>query len=140
MAVELTGYALTTRVRATIAEINAAAGKELLPAVAGYAYRLVDVALIAVGGAAATATSVDVIGTRSAGPVRPVVAAVAALAQSAVARAGDANVAVLADGASHTPLDANTPVVLATDAYPAAGSLATATHVDAILTYVMEAA
>ncbi len=47
---------------------------------------------------------------------------------------------VLADGASHTPLDANTPVVLATDAYPAAGSLATATHVDAILTYVMEAA
>ena len=116
------------------------AGKELLPVVAGYAYRLVDVALIAVGGAAATATSVDVIGTRSAGTVRPVVAAVAALTQSTVARAGAANMTVLADGASHTPLDANTPVVLATDAYPAAGSLATATHVDAILTYVMEAA
>ena len=140
MAVTLTTYAQTNRVRATLAEINAVTGKELLPAVAGYAYRIIDAVLIAYGGAAATATSVDIIGTRSAATVRPLVAAVAALGQSVVAHMGISNMVVLADGASFTPLDANTAVLLATQAYPSAGNLATCTGVDVILTYAMEAA
>jgi len=140
MAVTLTAYALTKRVRATTAEINAAAGKELLPAIAGYAYRIIDAVLISYGGAAATATSVDIIGTRSAATVRPLVAAVAAIAQSVVAHMGVSNLVVLADGASFSPLDAGTAVVLATQAYPSAGNLGTATGIDVILTYAIEAA
>ena len=140
MGVTQTVYAQTKRVRATVAEINAAAGKELLPAVAGYTYRIIDAVLIAYGGAAATATSVDIIGTRSGATVRPLVAAVAAIAQSVVAHIGVANMVVLADGASFTPLDANTAVVLATQAYPSAGNLATCTGIDVILTYAMEPA
>lgn len=140
MAVTQTVYAQTKRIRSTTVSINLAAGAELLPAVAGYAYRIIDAVLIAYGGAAATATSVDIIGTRSAATVRPLVAAVAALGQSVVAHIGISNMVVLADGASFTPLDAGTAVVLATDNYPSVGDLATATGIDVILTYAMEAA
>src|SRR5690348_13777162 len=62
------------RVRSTAAEVNA--GNTLLPAVPGFAYRIVDFTMIAIGGSAATATSVDIIGTRSAAEVRPFVVAV----------------------------------------------------------------
>lgn len=140
MAVAQTVNAQTKRIRCTTASINAAAGSELLPAVNGYAYRIIDAVLIAYGGAAATATSVDIIGTRGAATVRPLVAAVAAIAQSVVAHMGVSNMVVLADGASFTPLDAGTAVLLATQAYPSAGNLATATGVDVILTYALEAA
>lgn len=140
MAVTLTGYALQKRVRCTATLINATTGAELLPAVAGYAYRIIDFTLIAYGGAAATATSVDIIGTRSAATVRPAVVAVAALTQSAAVKPNSGNVTLLADGASNTALDANTAVILGTQSYPSAGNLATATGVDAILTYAMEAA
>jgi len=141
MSIEaLTVYAQTKRVRATLAEINATTGKELLPAVNGYAYRIIDAVLIAYGGATATATSVDIIGTRGAATVRPLVGIIAALGQSVVAHMGISNMTVLADGASFTPLDAGTAVVLATDNYPLAGDLATCTGIDVILTYAMEAA
>lgn len=140
MAVTLTTYTQTKRVRCTTVQINATTGAELLPAIAGYAYRLIDAVLISYGGAAATATSVDIIGTRSGATVRPLVAAVAAIAQSVVAHMGVSNLVVLADGASFTPLDANTAVVLATQSYPSAGNLGTATGVDVILTYAIEAA
>jgi len=138
--VTLTAYAQTKRVRSTIAQINAVTGAEILPAVPGYAYRVIDVVLIAIGGAAATATSVDLIGTRAAAAVRLLVAAVAAIAQSVVAHIGIANMVVLADGASFTPLDAGTAIVLATQAFPNAGNLATCTHVDCVITYALESA
>jgi hypothetical protein len=140
MAVTQTVYAQTKRIRCTTAQINATTGAELLPALNGYAYRLIDAVLIAYGGAAATATSVDIIGTRSAATVRPLVAAVAAIAQSVVAHMGVSNLVVLADGASFSPLDAGTAVVLGTQAFPSAGNLATATGIDVILTYAVEPA
>jgi hypothetical protein len=134
MSVTQTVYAETLRVRATIAQVNA--GLELLPALAGYAYRMIDMVLIAVGGAAATATSVDINGTRATAAVKLLVVAVAALTQSAVVHAGIANAVVLADGASFTALDANTAVTLG----KAGSSLATSTHIDVILTYVKDSA
>lgn len=136
MAVTQTVHVENKRVRATAAEVNA--GLELLPALAGYAYRLIDIAMIAVGGAAATATSVDIIGTRSGSAVRPLVVAVAALTQSALVRAGASNAVILADGASFTALDPNTAVSIGKQS--GGSNLATATHIDVILTYVKESA
>lgn len=125
------------RVRASAAEVNAGT-KEVLPAVAGYAYRIVDMTMIAIGGNAATATSVDIVGTRSAGTVRPYVVAVAALTRSTLVKPNSANVTALADGASHTLLDANTAVLVAKQS--GGSNLATATHIDVVLSYTLEAA
>jgi hypothetical protein len=122
----------TVRRRCTVAEINA--GVELLPAVPGYAYRMTDAKMIAIGGAASGATDVRILGTRAAGSVALLAVAIAALTQSAVVRAGAANATVLADGASFTPLDANTAVTVG----KTGGSLATSTHVDVTMTYVLE--
>ena len=130
------GVLLNTRHRVTTAEVNA--GHELLPALPGYKYRLVDVTLIAIGGAAQTATSVNIVATQGASAVRPIVAAVAALTQSAVVKPNSANVTVLADGASFIANDANTAITISKQA--AGSNLATATHIDAILSYVIEAA
>ena len=121
----------TVRTRFTAAQINA--GASLLPAVPGFAYRLVDAKLVAIGGAATTATDVRILGTRT-GSVALLAVAVAALTQSAVVRAGATNAAVLADGASFTPLDANTPVTVG----KTGGTLAGATHVDVIAEYALE--
>lgn len=127
------------RRRCTAAEINA--GVSLLPALPGFAYRMLDMAMIAIGGAATTATDVRLLGTRAASSAALLIAAVAALTQSAVAKPGLTTVSnvsgattVLADGASYTPLDPNTAVT----AGKTGGSLAGATHVDVILTYVAE--
>jgi hypothetical protein len=120
------------RTRVTIAQVNA--GLTLLPAVPGFAPRMIDVSLIAVGGAVTGATDVRILGTRAAGSVALLVAAVAALTQSALLRAGAANAVILADGASFTPLDANTPITIG----KTGGAAATATHVDVILAYVIE--
>lgn len=128
----------SVRVRGSAAEINGAGGKTILAAKAGYKYRIVDVTLIAIGGNASGATSVDIVTTQGASAARPIVAAVAALTRSAVVKPDSANVTVLADGASFVANDANTGVYMAKQA--AAGDLATATHVDCILTYVMEKA
>jgi len=122
----------TIRTRFTAAQINS--GATLLAAVPGFAYRLIDVTLIAIGGAASGATDVRVLGTRSAGSVALIVAAVAALTQSAIVKPNSANVTVLADGATFTPLDVNTAVTIG----KTGGSLATATHVDVIANYVLE--
>src|SRR5688500_11026181 len=51
------------RQRFTVAQINA--GVTVLAALPGYKYRLVDAAAIAIGGAAATATGVDLTATLS---------------------------------------------------------------------------
>jgi hypothetical protein len=131
----VTGMALNKRVRATAAQVNA--GLELLPALSGYKYRIVDVTMIAIGGNAATATSVDIVSTQGGSAVRPIVALVAALTRSAVVKPNSANVSVLADGASFVANDANTSVSVSKQS--GGSNLATATHVDVILTYVIEA-
>ena len=99
------------RVNATAAEVNA--GKTLLAALGvGYAYRLVDAAIIAIGGAATTATTVDILATLSSASRKLVANAVAGLTQSTMLRAGAANAAILADGASFTVNDGNTPITV----------------------------
>lgn len=131
-----TQYEQVLRVRATIAQVNA--GLELLPALAGYAIQLLDWTMCAIGGAAAGATSVDLVGTRGAVSVRPAVVAVAALTQSAVVRAGASNAVVLADGASFTPLDANTNLSISKQS--GGSALTTATHIDVTLRYALVSA
>lgn len=132
----VTGLVLNLRTRATTAQVNA--GLALLPALSGYKYRIVDLTLIAIGGAAATATSVDIVTTQGGSAARPFVVAVAALTQSTVVKPNTANVTVLADGASFVANDDNSGVYISKQA--AGSNLATATHIDVNLTYVIEAA
>lgn len=120
------------RRRNTIAEINA--GVTLLPAVPGLRYRIVDASFIAIGGAASGATSVDLAGTQSATGVLLVANAVAGLTQNTLLRAGAANSAILAGGLSYVANDANTAITLA----KTGSNVATATHVDTIISYVLE--
>jgi len=123
------GVAHVHRHRVSTAEVNA--GHELLPAISGYKYRIHDITLIAIGGNAATATTVDVLGTQSASGVKLLAAAVAGLTRSTVLRAGATNAAVLADGASFAECDANTAITIG----KTGSDLATATHIDVLLTY-----
>lgn len=118
------------RTRATIAQVNA--GLTLLPALPGVKYQVLDAIMIAVGGAVAAATTVDLLATASGSSRKLLAVAVAALTQSALVRAGAANATILADGASFTANDANTAVTLGKT-----GSTATtATHVDITIFYV----
>ena len=122
------------RKRLTIAEINA--GATVLPALAGFKYRMVDAAAVAVGGNVGATTGVDLMGTLTTG--RKLVAfKTAGLTQSTMLRAGTAtNGVLLADGASFTANDANTAITVIKDG----SDLTTATHVDILLSYCVDAA
>lgn len=124
--------AMQIRKRFTIAEINA--GATLLPAIPGRQYRMIDLAMIAIGGAAATATSVDLKATQSASVVNLVANAVAGLTQNTLLRAGATNAAILAGGVSFVANDANTAITVG----KTGSNLATATHVDVLLTYAID--
>lgn len=128
------GVTKSQRTRVTLAQMNA--GFTLLPALPGVKWRLVDATIIAIGGNAAVGTSVNIIGTRAGSAVQLLVAAIAALTRSAVVRMGGANATVLADGASHTQLDANTPITVIT----VGTAMTTSTAFDVILTYVADQA
>ncbi len=126
------GMVNVIRARFTAAEVNA--GQALLAAKPGLKYKMVDAIMIAIGGNAATVTTVDILATQAAGSVKLVAASQAGLTQSTVVRAGDASGAVLADGDSFVANDANTGITI-----DITGSdLATATHIDFIFTYVVE--
>jgi hypothetical protein len=134
----LNGSEKTLRTRVTVAQLNA--GFTLLPALPGFIYAMVDCMLIAVGGAATTGTSVNVIGTRAAAPVQLFVAAVAGLTQSTVLRAGSpfatagtASIVCLANGASFTPLDVNTAVTVIT----VGSAMTVMTDIDVTLEYTV---
>jgi hypothetical protein len=130
----LPGIPRHLRVRATTAQVNA--GLIVLPALPGFGYRILDAAMVAIGGAASGATSVDLLGTKAGAGSRPLVIAVAALTQSALVRAGDSNAVILADGASFTKHDPNTALSITKQS--GGSDLATSTHVDLLLTYVVE--
>lgn len=128
------GVVLNQRTRVTTAQVNA--GHTLLAAMSGYKYRVVDFTLIAIGGNAATATSVDLLATQSASGVTLAAAAVAALTRSTAVKPNTSNVTLIADGASFVANDANTAITIG----KTGSNLATATNVDVILSYVIEAA
>jgi hypothetical protein len=134
----LTGSERTLRTRVTLAQLNA--GFTLLPAVPGFIYSAIDLVLMAIGGAATTGTSVNVIGTRAAAAVQLFVAAVAGLTQSTLLRAGSpfatagtASIVVLADGGSFTPLDVNTPITVIT----VGAAMTVMTNLDVVLEYTL---
>lgn len=135
------GVEKAQRTRVTVAQVNA--GFVLLPALPGVRWRITDLIMIAIGGAASGATDVRLLGTRAGASVALGIAAVAGLTQSTVLRlgspfatAGTASIVALADGASFTQLDANTAVTAA----KTGGSLATSTFVDFILKFVADPA
>jgi len=122
---------LSQRHRMTTAEVNA--GHELLPAITGHAYRVIECLAIAYGGSVGTVTTVDLLGTQSAGGVKIITFAQADLTQSSVLT-GTANGTVTADGASFLAMDVTTAItvgITGTDAD-------TATGIDFIITYVIE--
>jgi hypothetical protein len=122
------------RTRFTIAEVNA--GATVLAAVPGFKYRMVACKAISVGGAAAAVTTVDVLGTQSASGVKLVAYAQANLTQSTVLVDGGTGGTVLADGASYATNDVNTAITVG----KTGASVTTATHIDIIFSYVVEAA
>ena len=123
---------LNTRVRKTIAQVNA--GCELLPAIPGKKYRVIDIELIAYGGAVAAATSVEVEATQSGSGVDLLSVAVAGLTQSAIVNMIHTNSTVLADGASKVVNDVNTAI----NASKTGSAITTATGIDFNITYVLE--
>jgi hypothetical protein len=117
------------RTRLTTAQVNA--GGTLVAAVPGFQIQMVDCAMIAVGGAATSSTSINLAGTQASSTVQLIANAVAGLTQSTVLRAGAANSAVLADGASFAPNDVNTAIT-----YAKVGSnLTVATAIDVLFSY-----
>lgn len=128
------GSAKVARVRVSAAQINA--GHTVLPAIAGYKYRMQDMALIAVGGTTAGITGILVRGTQSAAVVKLMDGKIAGLTRSNLLRAGTAtNGVILADGASFEANDANTAITVIKDGSDLTG----ATHIDVLLTYTVEA-
>lgn len=125
--------AQTVRTRFTAAQINA--GATLLAAVPGLKYRLVDAAFIAIGGNASGATTVDLLATQSTLSAKLVANAVAGLTQNTLLRAGATNSTILAAGASFVQNDANTALTVG----KTGSDLATATHVDVLVTFELSA-
>lgn len=124
------GEVRSLRLRTTLAQVNA--GGNLLPALPGVKWQLTDFVMIALGGNAATATSLNIQGTSGAATVQLAVVAIAALTRSAVVRAGATNAVVLADGASFLPMDVNTAVRYQS----VAATMATATGFDFFIDYM----
>lgn len=120
----------TVRARVDAAGVNA--GTKILDVSDAYKVRMVDCTMIAIGGTAGGATGVQV----KCGSTVLINAAVAGLGQSVVARAGATHIAVLANGASFVAQGAGDDVIVIKDG----SDLTTATHIDVIFSYVLEAA
>lgn len=128
-----TGVVLNSRNRFTIAQVNA--GADILPALAGYKYRMIDCAIQIIGGAAAAVTTVDIIGTQTTAQ-KLVAFAQAQLTDDAYLKPGITGATVLADGASFVANDSGAAITIG----KTGSAVTTATHFDVILTYAIEAA
>ena len=126
----VTDSVLSTRVRFTIAQVNA--GATLVAAITGKSIRMVNCKAIAVGGAAGAVTTVDVLGTQTTA-VKLVAFAQASLTRSTVLTAGGTGAAVLADGASFVANDVSTGITVG----KTGSDVTTATHIDVIFDYVV---
>lgn len=123
----------SVRTRFTIAEVNA--GATLLPAIPGHKYRMINGAMIAIGGAAAAHTTIVISGTS--GTARSLVAfAVAQTAENTLLQPGITGAAILTGGASYTANDENTAITVG----KTGNNITTATHIDILFTYVIEKA
>ena len=120
------------RLRFTTAQVNA--GATIIPAIPGWKIRVLDMTMIAIGGAATSNTSVRINATQGAATVQLLDVAIAALTQSAVVRAGAANAVVRADGGSFIANDVNTPITIANNG----AAMTVATAIDVIISYQIE--
>lgn len=127
------GVVRQVRRRCTLAEVNA--GVTVLPAKSGTKYRVVDASMIAIGGGAAAATTIDILATQSASSVKLVANAVAGLTQNTLLRAGATNSTILAAGASFVANDVNTAITVG----KTGSDMTTATSIDVAVWYVEEA-
>lgn len=121
------------RVRATAAQVNA--GLDVVPARPGFKYSLVDVLVVAAGGAPAGATSVDVT-ARLAGASRKLFSCTIGVnfTQSKAMVPDGVGSVLLADGASFTTNDTGSAIRLE----KTGAALTGATHIDVIATYGVE--
>lgn len=126
------GGDLSLRLRFSLAQLNA--GATILPAIPLWRYRAISMALIAIGGAAATSTSVRINGTQATVLVQLLDAPVAGLTRSTLLEAGFAGGTILADGASFAQCDINTPILLANNGAAMTGL----TFIDVIMSYQIE--
>ena len=126
------GLMLVRRVRVPIAQFLA--GFVLLPAQASFGYRLVNVDLLAVGGAVTGSTTLDVMGTISGVATKLTAMAIAGLTQSTRVGISSASTTIQPDGASFTRCDINTPITVGVTGAAAGG----ATAIDVFLSYVVE--
>lgn len=130
------GVVQTARTRVSLAQLNA--GLNLLPALPGVRWRMINAMLLAVGGAAAVGTSVNIIGTVAAAAVQLWVVTIAALTRSTPIYTGVTPAAgaqtLLADGASFTQMDVNTAVQVIT----VGSAMTTLTSLDVMLSYVAD--
>ena len=125
------------RIRVTTAQVNAAGGTALLPALSGKKYRMVDATMIAIGGNASGATTVDIVSKQATSTVKLLAAAVAGLTENTILKPFTAtHAAVLTAGASFAACDAGEAVLIT----KTGSNLATSTHIDVILSYCIEAA
>lgn len=121
------------RKRFTIAQVNAGP-VAVLAARSGFKYRMTGCKMIAVGGAVAAVTTIDILGTQATASVKLVAFAQASLTQSTVLSAGGTGATVLADGASYAQNDANTAININITG----SAITTATNIDVIIDYVVE--
>ena len=127
------------RHRVTLAEMNN--GHTILAAVSGLKYRLIDVKVIAVGGAmaaTAAATGIAIYGTKATTVTALYTVLLAAGAENAVCQINTANTSVPAAGAFWTANDAATAITCKT-VTAGAFDLITVQNIDVILTYCLEA-
>jgi len=128
----LGGRMLELRKRLSIAQVNG--GATLVPAIPGMKLRMIEVSAIAIGGAVAAVTTVDVLGTLAAASRKLAAFAQASLTQSTRLTAGGAGGAILADGASFTPNDVNTAITVGITG----SAITTATFIDFDIKYAYE--
>jgi hypothetical protein len=132
------GIPQSSRVRVTLAQLNA--GFNVLPALPGVRWRLLYAMMIAIGGAATTGTSVNLIGTAAAAAVQLMVVTVAALTRSTLIQSGvtpaAGSVTMLADGASLGSVanDPNTAISVIT----VGSAMTVMTNLDVFLDYVAD--
>lgn len=120
------------RVRVTLAQANA--GLTIVPAITGQKLRMIGCKVIAIGGAAAAGTTLDILGTQGGSGVKLAAFAQASLTQSTVLTAGGSGGAVLADGASYVANDTGTAITVG----KTGSAFTTATNFDVIIDYTID--
>lgn len=129
-------------IRTRVSAADVSDGYTLLPALAGFKYRIVDFDLVAIGADVADATTVDIGGTQSTA-VKLFACDIGVLTRSRVVKpnttvAGSpaSVVTVLADGASYVACDADTAITIGVTGSDISG----ASDIDVVLSYAVEAA